>query len=266
MKRAIKETSAGTYFVADFFDEADVQELTREQIMTRVANGEEFYGVSSKGRISVFRTTQDLIIYDTALRKLANQPVLKYDVDYDEISWVGVDFPFEGGFDIRLPEFVNSIGVLEVTSTSAFIKSLYMPDTILELNDEALSAMIYLERVRLSERLVDLPSSVLSWSYALTQIRVPASVSYIGTNAFRLSGIQEVYFDDDGSLESISDLAFADTDLRCLHIPDSVTSLGECCFMNCRNLVAASLPVHLKEYIESNKVFSSCSNIQLRWR
>ncbi len=82
--------------------------------------------------------------------------------------------------------------------------------------------------------------------YYLTEITIPANVSYCGT--FEGTAFQHVYFEEPSSLTEFPDYMFYAIPLQSIEIPEGVTSLGSNCFNDCYELTSVTLPSTL-EYI-----------------
>ena len=82
--------------------------------------------------------------------------------------------------------------------------------------------------------------------YYLTEITIPANVSYCGT--FEGTAFQHVYFEEPSSLTEFPDYMFYGIPLQSIEIPEGVTSLGSNCFNDCYGLTSVTLPSTL-EYI-----------------
>lgn len=82
--------------------------------------------------------------------------------------------------------------------------------------------------------------------YLLTEITIPANVSYCGI--FEGTAFQHVYFEEPSSLTEFPDYMFYAIPLQSIEIPEGVTSLGSNCFNDCYELTSVTLPSTL-EYI-----------------
>ena len=72
---------------------------------------------------------------------------------------------------------------------------------------------------------------------SITSISIPSSVTSIGQNAFRGSGLKNITFGDNSKLEAIGSGAFYDCiNLESIAIPSSVTSIGVMAFANCNSI------------------------------
>lgn len=100
---------------------------------------------------------------------------------YAEIRGVMSGCPQE----LVIPETVEGVPVTTVGSkafTTDAVRSVYLPDTVTTLCDEAFSGCENLESVRLSENLESVGSGCFFWCYALDYLYFPASVKNISVH------------------------------------------------------------------------------------
>ena len=91
----------------------------------------------------------------------------------------------------------------------------------------------------------------------LTEVYIPATVTYIGEEAFAYcTGLTGIRLPD--SVTSIDEKAFEGcTGLTEITIPDSVSNLGDMAFMDCTSLKSVTLPDSITAI--SSYLFSSCT-------
>lgn len=75
---------------------------------------------------------------------------------------------------------------------------------------------------------------------SLTTINIPKGVTEIREDTFKNSALEKLTFDA-GTLESIGEEAFMNTNLTSFHAPDSLQSIGEGAFASCFQLTYVSL-------------------------
>ena len=267
MRRAVRQLSSDTFEVVDLFDPSDVHVLTTKQIQQDISSGVQYYGVTKKGRITVFSSISDMIEYDTMQRRLAGYPLLYYSSDVDDISVVGMEVKI-GVWDLVFPSFVSAIEqicpAIGHKEGGMSIRSITIPDSVLELGNNVFYMLQDLEKVKLSNRLTEIPQMCFAWATSLKSVDLPDSVTHIDDYAFRNSGVE--YLKLSNNLKAIGSFAFSNTSIRSLHIPDSVESLGNKCFVACRYLSDVSLPIHLKEQVQRGNVFNNCPDVTLHYR
>lgn len=103
----------------------------------------------------------------------------------------------------------------------------------------------------------------------LSSFDVGAHLTYIGNHAFRDSMLSTVNFftvnmgsGPVSNLNQIGDFAFAGSKLSSIAIPDSVTGIGNFCFMDCNNLSAADLGNGSVRMLIGHGLFYNC--VQLK--
>jgi hypothetical protein len=117
------------------------------------------------------------------------------------------------------------------------IKSVYVPDSVTDINSYAFERCTNLESVRLSENLVAISRYTFAYCSNLASITIPDSVTSIEEYAFeRCTNLTSVVIGD--GVEVIGKNAFGYSNLASITIPDSVTSIGTSAFTNCKNLTS----------------------------
>ena len=132
------------------------------------------------------------------------------------------------------------------------IESVYLPDTITEIEDYAFQ-FNDIHSVKLPRDLKKLGMGVfmssnvtkVEWNKKLEyidqacfyesnlgKIELPASVKTIMNAAFRKCGIEEVKFEDGSALNKIETLAFANNRLKNIDLPEGIESIGMQAFAN----------------------------------
>ena len=133
---------------------------------------------------------------------------------------------------------------------------------------------------------------------SLSTVTIPAAVTKIGIYAFAGSGVRSVDFSKCTGLTSISERCFEKcgslqkieitdkisltmvgiyafdqcTSLQSVYLPDSMQTIGECAFANCKSLTTLSVPdrcvIHWKAFCtsESGKTGNLVSNLNLEIR
>ena len=84
---------------------------------------------------------------------------------------------------------------------------------------------------------------IVSYEGNEQSITIPASITRIGTGAFKGKNVEEVIFEDGASLKSIDDEAFADCKaLKSMLIPNGVVQIGDRAFSGCNALQYIRIP------------------------
>ncbi|MBQ8749238.1 MAG: leucine-rich repeat domain-containing protein [Clostridia bacterium] len=163
------------------------------------------------------------------------------------------------------------------------IKKIVMPDSLLELGEDAFFACGNLEEVVFSKNLQIIKGGCFTRCSNLKELKLPHSLIRIEKCAFdRCHNLENIEFSN--NLSEIGDDAFwLCTKLKKVELPESVVNLGKGAFQNCDKLEAVYLPKNLKSIgrfafadchrlrrvilpenlIEINApIFGGCNNIQ----
>lgn len=114
-----------------------------------------------------------------------------------------------------------------------------------------------LKSVILPEKLEEIRTSLFEGCSALTTLVIPNTVTKIGKNAFKESGLTQITLPE--SLTTIEASAFYKTKLETITIPKNVTKIPEDCFYQCENLIRAMFPNTLTTI--DARAFRGCSNL-----
>ena len=153
-----------------------------------------------------------------------DQGTLYAGVSGDEASIVG----YEGeDTEIRIPDSAGGYPVTKIGAGAFYrnetIVSVELPDSIVEIGDEAFSGMQQLEKAVL-----------------------PEGLKKIGLAAFRRTGLTEITIPE--SVETIGRAAFMDTKFTAVKLPDAVVSIGSIPFAACEQLQEISISADNPNY------------------
>ena len=143
--------------------------------------------------------------------------------------------------EIKIPDGVKIIKEHAFENMPA-LKSVYMPDSIIELGSWSFASCRSLQTVRLSKGLKIIGGSAFSGCTLLNEIEIPSSVETIGSMAFdgciKLSVITGMK-----GLKLISEKAFSNCEsLETFCISDSVEDIQGFIFDGCKNIKNIVIP------------------------
>lgn len=93
-------------------------------------------------------------------------------------------------------------------------------------------------------------------------IAMPASVTSIGTEAFKMSKITNITFDSNSQITSIPDGMFEDcTELTSIIIPTSVRTIGDNAFKNCSRLASVTFQNNSRLVSIGSYAFAHCTDL-----
>lgn len=139
--------------------------------------------------------------------------------------------------EIDLPEGLEEIGDYAFSYTS--LKSVKIPASITSLGVGAFSYCYDLGKVEFAtgSKLTEIPEGCFNTVFGLTELALPATVTYIGEYAFGATGLETLYvigktpvagtFSLDGmSIKTIEEGAFSSTHFQTVILPKSLEYLG----------------------------------------
>ena len=162
---------------------------------------------------------------------------LSYEVlDNGTITITGFD---DSVTEVEIPSEIDGKPVTAIGS-SAFsskkIKSVTIPDSVIEIGSSAFSSCTDLQSVKLSSNVSIIGGSAFSGCTGLMEITIPNGVTSIGNQAFDgCIGLKSITFPD--TLTIIDNHAFRNcSSLESVTIPESVASIGIGAFYICKSL------------------------------
>ena len=135
---------------------------------------------------------------------------------------------------IEIPSGVTSIGE-HAFYTCTKLKEIVIPESVTSIGHGAFDSCYDLTSAKLSSRLTEIPDRLFHGCHRLYEVELPPKLQFIG------------------------EMAFADSGLTLVEIPDTVTEIESSAFMSCRNLYAAYLPQGISTI--SKFMFQSCDSL-----
>ena len=156
----------------------------------------------------------------------------------------------------------NSAYVTEIADEAFknyYVQTLYMPNTITKIGDEAFYNCTSLESITLSRSLTEIGDEAFHACNQLTNMDIPSSVTRIGEGAFS-SCFSLTSISLPTSLEKIEANTFENCHkLTSISLPDGVTSIEENAFKNCYIMTSVELSESLTKIGDS--AFENCQNL-----
>ncbi|HOZ02723.1 MAG TPA: leucine-rich repeat domain-containing protein [Bacilli bacterium] len=156
----------------------------------------------------------------------------------------------------------NSAYVTEIADEAFknyYVQTLYMPNTITKIGDEAFYNCTSLESITLSRSLTEIGDEAFHACNQLTNMDIPSSVTRIGEGAFS-SCFSLTSISLPTNLEKIEESTFENCHkLTSISLPDGVTSIEENAFKNCFIMTSVDLSESLTKIGDS--AFENCQNL-----
>ena len=130
-----------------------------------------------------------------------------------------------------------------------------LPQTLTTIGDQAFYGCTTLAALTLPKKLTTIGSSAFSNTSSLQSISIPTSLTSIGTDAFTGSGLKTLTYAN-GCKIALRTYA---TDLQSVNLPESIVTIDEKCFYNCKKLASISLPEGLETI--GFGAFRNCSSL-----
>ncbi len=163
---------------------------------------------------------------------------------------------------VIIPEKISGFPVVNLTP-GAFdeteILGIHLPNSMTEINEEALSYYGTLLEVILGENTKTIGYNAFGGCSALRNVKLNANLETIGEMAFNLcSSLEKIEFNK--SLKAINTGAFVMSGLKELNIPSNVEMIGEKPFGTCKNLEKVFIAEGVKKIEE--EAFQHCVSLK----
>lgn len=197
-------------------------------------------------------TPKSQIIYTTTDGNIVDVAASAFDVDIKSNV-------YENGQGV-----ITFGGVLTKIGDNAFreksnLKSIIIPDGVIDLGEIVFSRCYNLESVTLPNGIEFLKNSVFSNCISLTEINIPESVTRIERYAFSNTPIENI--DIPENVTVIGDGAFTSCySLKSIVIPNKVESIGQQAFQVCKSLKSVYISGSVKSIGQA--AFEWCENLQ----
>lgn len=165
--------------------------------------------------------------------------------------------------DVVIPETVTSIAD-SVFEGNSVIKTVVIPDTVTAIGDNSFNNCANLESITLSKKLVSMGKRAFGNNPKLSYVsEIPATLKSVYSSFFNperaifanTPKLTTVAISNE--LTAIPGYLFCNSNITSIVIPDSVTEIGSCAFMDCKSLSSVKLSNAL--YKVGDNIFRNCS-------
>lgn len=164
---------------------------------------------------------------------------------------------------VVIPETIDGLPVTEigehVFGKDENLLHVVIPDTVTLIDKGAFTACTNLQTVKMSETVEFIGESAFFGCLSLTEIELPETLHTIDVDAFGWCFSLE-HLDIPSSVRTLGDGAFIHSAMKEIVIPEGVSVIPECAFMNMPNLREITLPSTITE-IEID-AFRGCENLE----
>ena len=172
---------------------------------------------------------------------------LEYELSQDQTYYIVKGLGECTSANIYIPDFHNGLPVKEIAKTafyqSAQIEKVIIADNVETIGEWAFSWCENLVMVRMYEtsKLNSVGRCVFNCSKKLAEAHVPANLSVVGERMFAQCEPLAPTIHKPENITVLGDYAFYETSVQTLKLTN-LTSIGECCFSNCKSLAEFWLP------------------------
>jgi hypothetical protein len=115
-------------------------------------------------------------------------------------------------------------------------------DSIPELDTPLSWTILFADNDELHTSATELPIKFEGYDTLSTQAEIPAYIRVIDDYTFQDSPLEDIEFSENSKLTIIGEYAFADSKLKSITIPNSVTTIGSYAFYYCTSLTEIHIP------------------------
>ena len=159
---------------------------------------------------------------------------------------------------VTIPNTVTSIGD-QAFYDCEFLTSVVIPDSVTSVGKQAFTSCDALTSVVIGRGVTTIPREMFSYCESLTDLTIPGTVKFIDDMAFCNSGLTSVTLPD--GVTQLGDMVFHGCeDLVSAYLPDSITEIGAGTFNYCYKLTDVHLPGFLTAI--PTRTLSNCGSLE----
>ncbi|MFB5281828.1 leucine-rich repeat protein [Peribacillus sp. Hz7] len=163
---------------------------------------------------------------------------------------------------VKIPRTIMGkevIGIAEDGFAGSFVRAVYIPETVTEIENKAFDQCSNLEQVEFNEGLEKIGRWSFQGCHSLQAISIPSTVCHIDGYAFdECSCLTTVEFN--GEIEHIGAYAFSETNIKAIKLPEGISFLANSLFYNCQNLEYVDIPSSVEKIL--TMTFAGCFNLK----
>lgn len=181
----------------------------------------------------------------------------------------------------HFPESLTRIGSKAFNGCISLSGDLMLPESLGEIGASAFNSCLNITSCNLETTLLtEIDESIFAGCSNLAEVRLPESITRIGTKAFSGSGIRSINLPESLSeigyeafkdcvklssielpagISSLGESVFAGAGLVWINIPESIAEIPEFAFSGCKNLMVVNFPASLLSI--KTESFSGCTNM-----
>ena len=166
---------------------------------------------------------------------------------------------------INIPSSVKSIPD-EAFQSCKSLKHIIIPSSVTSIGKSSFSECESLCRINIPSTVTLIDSCAFKGCRSLDQFVVPSSLSSFGNEILEkspfvaCSSLTQVIFEDNTLLKKLNKYLFCNLSLVEISLPNSVKTIGDSCFSNCKSLSKITLSSSLTEI--GNFAFYQCSSLK----
>lgn len=209
---------------------------------------------------------------ETLNTDLSDEEKYEYTIDENSQTVTITGFKTTVTGDVIIPSELNGYPVTAIGKWAfcgcSSLKSIFIPETVTEIGYEAFrssQAVISVDENNpyfhcAGNCLIETETKTLIHGDGKSIIPDDGSVTTIGEAAFRDSDLETILIPN--TITHIDHYAFSGTNLKKIVIPDSVTSMsGYCTFDDCRELESVCIGKGLESFTSLWRIFAHCDNL-----